>query len=104
MAPHQYNLIQGEVQRGIFGLDLYYSLIVGKPMREALAEDARSVSGLQAKVIIDYFLCPNSCEWMKVLLDRYQEPSHVVEFTTLSVEWGTLPGYNTLFWEVRGGY
>jgi hypothetical protein len=100
MCPHEYNVIQGEVQRGIFGLDLHYSLVSGKPMREALAEDARNDSGLAAKVIMEYFLTnPNDLEWIYKLLDRF--PGHVVEFTTLSIQWGTLSGYNTLVWEVR---
>jgi hypothetical protein len=100
MCPHEYNLIQGEVQQGIFGLDLHYSLIVGKPMREALAEDARNAFGLRAKGIMEFFLKnPNDLEWLYELLRKF--PDHVVEFTTLSIQWGTLPGYSTLFWEVR---
>ncbi len=98
MCPTEKTVIQGEVQRGIWGLDLYYTMIA-KPMREALAIEARQTCGIIANVLLKTCLCQRSHEWLMYLLDEY--PDHVVEFTTLSVEWGTVPGYNTLFWEVR---
>lgn len=99
MAPTKLTLLQGEVQRGDHnGLDLYYTT-VAKPMREALAVWARQVSGTIALSILQRFLCPNSCEWINVLLDRY--PDHVIEFSCYDCEWGTLPGFNTVFWEIR---
>jgi len=98
MAPTDKTVFQGEVQRGLWGLDLYYSC-VARPMREALRLQGRTVRGVFALCLLQRFLCPNSYEWLQVLLDRY--PDHVVEFSTYSVNWGTLPGYNTVFWEVR---
>ena len=98
MAPTSQTLLQGEVQDGIWGLDLYYTQIA-KPMREALTVGGKIASGLSAKVILQNFLCPRSWEWMLYLLEEYKD--HVIEFSTYSVDWGTLPGYNTVFWEVR---
>lgn len=105
MAPHQHNLIQGEVCQthpgsGRYGLDLTYTLVKDCPMREAMAKGQQHTSGLKAQFMLKYYLCPNSYEWLNELLNRY--PYHVVEFSTFSVKWGTLfPLYNTVFWEVR---
>lgn len=98
MAPTAKTLFQGEVQQGINHLDLYYTT-VAKPMREALKSESEQVSGIVATSLLRRYLCPNSYDWLQILLDRY--PGHVVELSTYSVEWGTLPGFNTVFWEVR---
>lgn len=98
MAPTEETLIQGEVLETERGLTLLYST-VAKPMREALAESSQSVSGILAVSLLRSFLCPNSYDWLMILLERY--PFHVVEFSTYSTEWGTLPNFNTVYWEVR---
>ncbi len=98
MCPTEKTLFQGEVQRSERGLDLYYTT-VAKPMRDALKEWSNQVYGLTAKCFLESFMCPGSYGWLSYLLASY--PSHVIEFTTLSVNWGTLPGYNTIFWECR---
>jgi hypothetical protein len=90
-------LIQGEVQRGIWGLDLTYST-VAKPMRDALRERTQYAQGLIASLLLQHYLDANSYDWLMTLLDRY--PGHVVEFGTYEVCWGTLPN-NTIYWEVR---
>ncbi len=99
MAPHDKNLIQGEVQTIYGDLQLTCSTVPNKPMRDALAEHTQLARGIIAVSILKHFLCPNSYEWLNILLSRY--PGHVVEFSTFSVNWGTLPNYNTSFWEVR---
>ncbi len=101
MCPTEKTVLQGEVMQGVNGLYLYYSQIA-KPMRAALSEEAHEATGLKAKFLLEQYLDWNSLDWLYGLLDRY--PEHVIEFTTLSVKWGTVPGYNTLFWEVRKGY
>ena len=78
--------------------ELFYSR-VAKPMREALKEKSFNVTGLEAEILLRYYLCSRSLEWLKILLERY--PEHVVEFSSYGVNWGTLRGYNTVFWEVR---
>lgn len=98
MAPTEQTLFQGEVMRGIWGLELTYTT-VAKPMRDALCECTKVARGVIANSLLRHFLCSNSYNWLEVLLDRY--PDHAVEFSTYAVEWGTLPCYNTVFWEVR---
>ena len=106
MAPTERTIIQGEVMRlpissGCpfdLGLHLYYST-VRKPMRDALAEKSHSVSGILSYSLLKGSLCPKSLEWLEHLLDEY--PNHVVEFSTYEIEWGTVPGFNTVFWECR---
>lgn len=98
MAPTERTLIQGEVQQSIEHLDLLYTT-VAKPMRDALRERNLRINGLAAMMVLKNRMCPNSWEWLNLLLERY--PDHVVEFSTYSVDWGTVAGYNTVFWEVR---
>lgn len=98
MAPHEHTLLQGEVQQSERGLDLLYTRIK-KPMRDALSEQRSQVHGLVAVSMLKYCLCANSWEWLQYLLEAY--PGHVIEFSTFSRFWGTMPRYNTVFWEVR---
>jgi hypothetical protein len=98
MAPTEETIFQGEVMWGLWGLELTYTT-VALPMRDALLKETKLARGIIATFLLKHFLCPNSYEWLQVLLDYY--PDHVVEFSTYSVNWGTLPGYNTVFWEVR---
>lgn len=98
MCPTEKTLFQGEVQRSKNYLDLTYTT-VAKPMRDALREQTLHASGIGAWCLLRTYLCPNSYDWLQQLFDNY--PDHVVEFTTLSTEWGTIPGYNTIFWECR---
>lgn len=101
MCPTERTLINAEVMRDVGGLYLYYST-VRKPMRDSLKEGGREAKGVAAIAILREFLNNNSYEWLQHLLDSY--PDHVVELTALDCCWGTEPGHNTLFWEVRGGY
>jgi len=98
MAPHHRNLIQGEVAL-LPEITLRYSSVPDVPMREALAIGEKHVTGIIANSLLRYYLCPNSYEWLQILLERYS--GHVVEFSSVSCNWGTLPHYNTVFWEVR---
>lgn len=98
MAPTERTVAQGEVLNSEQGLTLRFSR-VKKPMREALAEEERTVVGLRAYFFLQTFCNAKSWEWLKVLLERY--PDHVVEFSCYEVCWGTEPGYNTVYWEVR---
>lgn len=98
MCPHQHNVLQGNVLLTPQGLYLNYTRAPG-PYREAFSVESKHATGIMAVCLLRQALNPVSYDWLQVLLERY--PDHVVEFTALSVEWGTLPGYNTLFWEVR---
>lgn len=101
MCPTEKTILQGEVLQTEKGLYLLYSTVIA-PMRQALAERPEQAVGLKAVSLLRQAMCPNSYEWLNILLERY--PEHVVEFTSLSTRWGTLPNFNTLFWEVRKGY
>lgn len=98
MAPTDKTILQGEVQRTYRGLELFYST-VRKPMRDSLREGGKQVYGISADLILKSYLPPNDHDWLMGLLDRY--PDHVVEFSTYSVEFGTVPGFKTCYWEVR---
>lgn len=98
MAPTSLTAIQGEVIRYSLGLDLRYTRR-RVPMREALRKEQHRVTGIVAKIILEHELCSKSYDWMTYLLEAY--PEHVIEFSTYGRCWGTLPGYNTVFWEVR---
>lgn len=91
-------LLQGEVSDLPGGLYLQYTT-VAKPMKVAMLEESRHVQGAACIEVLRSFLCPRSYEWLRYLLDAYD--SHVVEFSSYGLEYGVLPGYNTLFWEVR---
>jgi len=98
MAPTEKTLIQGECCRVPGGLYLRYSRIK-RPMRDALAYITQESLGLKTNMILQKTMDPPSWEWLNYLLDEYDD--HIVEFSTYSVEWGAIPGYNTVFWEVR---
>lgn len=98
MAPTHLTTLQGELQRSIRGLDLYYST-VKKPMRDSLVEGGRQVSGATAVCLLRSYLDASSYEWVELLLDRY--PDHVIEFSAYSRCWGTVPRRNTVIWETR---
>lgn len=99
MAPTERTTIQGEIVSDVLGrLCLYYST-VPKPMRASLIEGGRQVWGLAANTILQSYLNARSWVWLQWLLDAY--PKHVIEFSSYSRNWGTIPGENTVWWEVR---
>ncbi len=101
MAPSDKTLFQGEVMRSPRYLELTYNTLP-LPMREGMLRGMKHAHGIIASSLLKHFLCPNSYEWLWYLLDEY--PNHIVEFSSYRCQWGTIPGYNTVFWEVRGGY
>jgi len=98
MAPHHETILQGEVKRDLWGLALTYTT-VKQPMRQALSLQTLHANGLRAKLAIEYAMDQPSLDWLDYLLESY--PDHVVEFSSFRRPWGTVPGYNTVFWEVR---
>jgi len=98
MAPTKLTVIQGEVRRSVDYLDLTYSTVVA-PMRTALATETKHANWYGAYNLLRANLDDNSWWWLWELLNRYLD--HVVEFSTYSKPWGTLPNFNTVFWEVR---
>jgi hypothetical protein len=97
-APDHLLTIQGEVQRGIWGLDLRYSTLQMN-MRNALAKEQHHANGLAALLLLREHLSPASYDDLDILLDWFD--GHVVEFAAFSTCVGDTPGRNTLIWEVR---
>ena len=100
MAPHNRNVLQGEVMEGEWGWEFYGALnCAGLAMRDALRRRPESLHGLAAKLLIQRSMNDLSYQWLEYLLEAY--PGHVVEFSAFSTCWGTVPGHNTVFWEIR---
>jgi hypothetical protein len=97
MAPSAATVFQGEIMRGVGGLQLTYNM-EPLPMREGMAVGQKTAQGLQAKLLMEHYLDPSDWEWVEHLLDEYE--GHVVEFSTYSVSCGTL-NRRTVIWEVR---
>lgn len=99
MAPHEHNLIQGEVWDGPGGLYLHGSFERNLPMRDALTVAPLDWHGLQARMLLRSVMNDLSWNWFQWLLEAY--PDHVIEFSAFSQCWGTVPGHNVVIWEVR---
>ncbi len=98
-APDHDLVIQGEVQRSFRGLDLFYSTKQMKMRDAMIRKDAKNVSGLIAKKILEKTMTPSSYADLEALLDMFED--HVVEFSTYAYCLGDIPGRNTVIWEVR---
>jgi hypothetical protein len=102
--------IQGEVYRGVEGLVLHYSTDQVL-MRDVISRGITRLSaayGLTAKLLLQQYLDPSSYDAVMDLLDTHTDAenhgyptSHVIEFTTFDRYIGTLPGRNTIIWELR---
>lgn len=92
--------MQGELSRWPTGWRL--EAVVGKDapgiLRYAMAK-ASVYSGLVARHILECHLWPSSYEDLLALFELY--PDSVVELSACSFEVGTVPGRNTIIWEVR---
>lgn len=97
MAPTERTLFQGEV--GLLPELTLTWTTVAKPMRDALRERSMTTGGLLAVLLLQHYMNAASYEWLCELILRY--PDHIIEFSCYDTNWGTLPGYNTVFWEVR---
>ena len=96
--PEEDKLCQGEVSIVDGKLHAWLSEDL-RPMRSALRENSFHLKGFKAHWYLKAKLCHNSWEWLWYLLENY--PGHTVEFSTLRYSWGTIPGHNTIIWEVR---
>ncbi len=105
MAPTDKTVLQGEIIKssqcnpsGHYPL-WFTGSEVKKPMREALTEDSFTLQGLSVIMYLKYRMNWRSWEWLEHLLETY--PDHVVELSVYSRCWGTIPGFNVVFWECR---
>lgn len=97
MAPRLYTL-NAEVMIDCWGIHLTYST-VNAPMRTAMDISQKTAVGLRAQALLGTKLNDASQHWLSRLLCDY--PGHVIELSTFGRCWGSEPGYNTVFWEVR---
>lgn len=84
------------------GLRLFYAT-GPHTMKEGLKLNGRELTGLSAKLFLQVKMPHRDYEWLMYLLEEGY-PDHVIEFTTYSRTFGTVPGFKTVYWEVRKGY
>ena len=96
--PDEKLTIQGELMQTENGFYILYTK-VKKPMNIALRESEKSVWGLKAKLILERYLDASSYADIKEILEIF--PDSVIEFSSYEINVGTLPGRNTIIWEVR---
>lgn len=99
-CPEHEKTLTGEVYLSHRGLEFTGSDRVDTDQRRSTKlPDTIRLHGLQAVIVIRNRMCGSSWEWLNHLLREY--PDHIVEFTTFRLNWGVIPGMNTIFWEVR---
>lgn len=100
-APDHLGTIQGEVCRGLWGLEgLMGRVVNGKRMRQSMADgDLKPIHGAAVLKVLDTFMDPSSRDDLDALFELY--PDATVEFTCYACTLGSLPARNTIFWEVR---
>lgn len=91
-------LIQGEISESERGIELRYSHYK-QPMRIALEHEELNTYGLKAKSLLKHYMTPSSYDDLMEVISKY--PNHVIEFSTWSYNFGSIPGRNTIVWEVR---
>ena len=96
--PDRNLTFQGELMRGIGGLNLHYTY-VKKPMNKALKISSYNTQGLEAKMLLQKHLSPSSLSDIYCLLDIF--PESIIEFSAYRIPVGNIPGRNTIIWEVR---
>jgi len=96
-TPHSTRRIQGELRDLPGGMYFRYTL-ARLPMRVAFDVDDRLATGVQANILLREYVDPSSYDDILELFNMY--PGCVIEFTTFSVNVGTL-GRPTVIWEVR---
>lgn len=84
------------------GLRLFYST-GPHTMKDGLKLNGRELTGVAAKLFLQTKMPHRDYEWLMYLLEEGY-PDHIVEFTTYSRVFGTVPGFKTVYWEVRKGY
>lgn len=87
--------LQGEFD----GLHLHFSRARGLKMRDALRDHGEHADGPGARLLLKAALDPASYEDLMSLVEDW--PGHVVEFSAYGCDIGTIPGRNTIIWEVR---
>lgn len=100
--PEQYATINGEIAWGSDYPEMVLRYNTTQPLTNRTAmrsSNAIEVTGLRARMVLAHFVWERDLEALYDLLDTYVNA--VVEFTSYSVPYGTIPGCNTIIWEVR---
>lgn len=97
--PHDKLLIQGEIRRSEHYYDLTYTTETGQPNRPSMWKHKQTTFGIQAKLLLEYYMWPKSFANLMEIFDKF--PEAVIEFSVVNCEIGVIPGHNTIFWEVR---
>lgn len=97
MLPDRHRTFQGEIGRTpewclLYSLEKCHS-------REAFRRSGRWVHGLTAISLVKHFFNENSYDDFLLLVEQY--PDSVIEFSALSICYGTVPHRNVVIWEVR---
>lgn len=98
MSPYVGRLLNAEAWRAPGGLYLNYSRSQTH-LRDALDHDGHHAEGLRAVLILQGACDPNSMDDLRGIWERY--PDAVIELTAFDRQIGSLPGRNTVVWEVR---
>jgi hypothetical protein len=98
-APNHKAILQGELHRyAPVGYALHYSTLP-LPMRPALQHGAQNHLGPGALLILKVRMSPSSYADLQAALDLW--PDATFEISIFSVNVGSLPGRNSIIWEVR---
>lgn len=91
----------GEVYDAPYGLVVYgiENPEPGDSWRKRMPHEGRHWEGTAARLLLRRKLNPNSLDDLEILRDRW--PGHVYEFSAVEGCFGTVPGRNTIIWEVR---
>lgn len=103
MAPHDHEIVQGEIQRDAGGLYFYYTFLQ-ETMRVAMKYPCawREMRGYKVNLYLQSVMLPLSWIELQDCLDLH--PDAVVEFTVFDYFVGDRPGRNTIIWECRSHY
>lgn len=95
-APDWDCTFQGEVQRGLYGLDLFWS--TRKTNHRIAMQNARQAHGVTALTLLQHYLDPQDFDDLMGLLDLYE--GHVIEFSVFREPLGHL-NRRLCVWECR---
>lgn len=95
-APDWECTFQGEVQWGLYGLDLFWS--TAKANHRVAMQSAKQVHGVTAITLLRHHLDPQDLDDLLCLLDLYD--GCVIEFSVFRVSLGKL-NRRMIVWEVR---
>lgn len=98
-APCKKVIVQGEYWNGGKPVDYFFHSRELVHMRDALKISPKHSIGLVSRVIIKHAMTPSSWEDWNVLIDQY--PNHVLEVSIYNCCLGTIPGRNSIVWEIR---